>query len=102
MYLLRRVFKCKPRTTRQAADLITKIGHAYMDAGQRSPIRVYYSGGTVPGPQDTVYMDWLTEAIESPRREGHKIPDEIRPLWAEALEFVEEDHFEIYEMIDPR
>ncbi len=44
MYLIRRVFKCKPRTARKAAELITKIGEAYMNAGQRSQIRVYFSG----------------------------------------------------------
>ena len=68
MYLIRRVFKCKPQTARKAAELITKIGEAYMNAGQRSQIRVYFSGGTVPGPADTLYMDWTSEAIESPGR----------------------------------
>ena len=102
MYLLRRVFKCKPRTAYRAAAVITKIGEAYMNAGLRSPIRVYLSGGTVPGPANTVYMDWTQTAIESPGREGNVIPSEIRPLWTEALEFVEEDHIEFYEMFEPR
>ena len=103
MYLIRRVFKCKPRTARRAAELITKIGEAYVNAGQRSQIRVYFSGGTVPGPADTVYMDWTTEAIESPGREGNVTPSEIiRPLWTEALEFVEEDYIEFYQMSEPR
>ncbi len=103
MYLLRRVFKCKPRTTRQAAELITKIGQAYMNAGQRGPIRVYFSGGTITGPADTVYMDWIQDAIEPPNREGNEIPrDEIGPLWQKALEFIEEDHLELYQMFEPR
>ena len=46
MYLIRRVFRCKPGTARRAAEQITKIGKAYENAGQRSPIRVYTSGGT--------------------------------------------------------
>ena len=43
MYLIRRVFRCKPGTARRAAEQITKIGKAYENAGQRSPIRVYTS-----------------------------------------------------------
>ena len=103
MYLIRRVFKCKPRTARRAAELVTKIGEAYMNAGQRSEIRVYFSGGTVPGPADTLYMHWTSEAIESPGRDGNVTPREIiGPLWQQALEYVEEDHIEFYEMFQPR
>ena len=102
MYLIRRVFTCRPRTARRAAEVISKIGKAYESAGQRSPIRVYTSGGTVPGPADTVYMDWVAEVIDSPLREGNLIPDEIRPLWQQALEFVEDSHIEFYEMFEPR
>ncbi|HIM90305.1 MAG TPA: hypothetical protein EYM52_06190 [Dehalococcoidia bacterium] len=102
MYLIRRVFKCKPRTARRAAELVTKIGEAYMNAGQRSEIRVYFSGGTVPGLADTLYMDWTSEAIESPGRDGNVTPREIiGPLWQQALEYVEEDHIEFYEMFQP-
>ena len=64
MYLIRRVFRCKPGTARRAAEQITKIGKAYENAGQRSPIRVYTSGGTVPGPANTVYMDWTAPVLE--------------------------------------
>ena len=102
MYLIRRVFICKPRTARRAAELITKIGKAYENAGQRSSIRVYTSGGTVPGPADTVYMDWQADVIDSPLREGNAIPEDIRPLWQQALEFVEDTHIEFYEMFESR
>ncbi|PKB80327.1 MAG: hypothetical protein BZY88_08965 [SAR202 cluster bacterium Io17-Chloro-G9] len=102
MYLIRRVFTCKPRTARRAAEIITKIGKAYENVGQRSPIRVYTSGGTVPGPADTVYMDWMAQVIDSPLRDGNNIPEEIRPLAQEMNEFVEESHIEFYEMFDPR
>ena len=80
MYLIRRVFRCKPGTARRAAEQITKIGKAYENAGQRSPIRVYTSGGTVPGPANTVYMDWTAPVLESPYREGNPMPEEIRPV----------------------
>ena len=102
MYLIRRVFTCKPRTARRAEELITKIGKAYENAGQRSSIRVYTSGGTVPGPADTVYMDWEAQVIESPGREGNAIPEEIRPLAQQMNEFVEDSYNEFYEMFEPR
>ena len=101
MYLIRRVYKCKPRTARRAAELITQIGKAYENAGQRSPIRVYTSGGTVPGP-DTVYMDWTADVIDSPYREGNVIPDDIRPVSEQLRELVEENHIEFYELFEPR
>ena len=102
MYLIRRVFKCKPGTARRAAEQITKIGKAYENAGQRSPIRVYISGGTVPGPADTVYMDWMAQVIDSPMREGNAIPEEIRPVSQQMLDFVEHSYIEFYEMFEPR
>ena len=102
MYLIRRVFRCKPGTGRRAAEHITKIGKAYENAGQRSPIRVYTSGGTVPGPADTVYMDWMAQVIDSPMREGNAIPEGIGPLAQEMREFVEDSYIEFYEMFEPR
>ena len=102
MYLIRRVFRCKPGTARRAAEQITKIGKAYEKAGQRASIRVYISGGTVPGPADTVYMDWVAQVIDSPGREGNAIPEEIRPVAQQMSDFVEESYIEFYEMFDPR
>ena len=102
MYLIRRVFRCKPGTARRAAEQITKIGKAYENAGQRSPIRVYTSGGTVPGPANTVYMDWTAPVLESPYREGNPMPEEIRPVSQQMNESVEESYIEFYEMFEPQ
>ena len=102
MYLIRRVFKCKPGTARRAAEQITKIGKSYEKVGQRSPIRVYTSGGTVPGPADTVYMDWVAQVIDSPMRDGNAIPEEIRPVSQQMLDYVENSYIEFYEMFEPR
>ena len=102
MYLIRRVFRCKPGTARRAAEQITKIGKAYENAGQRSPIRVYTSGGTVPGPANTVYMDWTAPVLESPYREGNPMPEEIMPVSQQMNEFVEESYIEFYEMFEPQ
>ena len=102
MYLIRRVFRCKPGTARRAAEHITKIGKAYENAGQRASIRVYTSGGTVPGPADTVYMDWVAQVIDSPMREGNVMPGEIRAAAEQMREFVEDSYIEFYEMFEPR
>ena len=100
MYLIRRVYKIKPGTTRQAAELIHKIGKGYEEAGQRSPIRVYWSGSTMPGPANTVYMDWVEERIESPYREDNPLPD-MGDLGAQLREIQEESYIEFYEMYVP-
>jgi hypothetical protein len=101
MYVIRRVFKCKPRSTREAAALLVKSGKVYEEAGQRSPSRVYISGGTVPGPDDTVYMEWLAETLESPYRASNKLPEEVLTLGRALSEFVESSHVEFYEMFEP-
>ena len=102
MYLVRRVFKVKPGTSRKAAEIIAQIGKAYEKAGQRTPVRVYTSGGTVPGPANTVYMDWTDEALRSPYREGTKAPEGITPVYQQLGELQEESSVEFYELFHPR
>lgn len=97
MYLIRRVWKVKPGSTRQAAKLIAEIGKAYEEAGQRSSTRVYWSGYTVPGPANRVYMDWIQERIESPFREGNSIPGTSR-AGKRLRELVESSRIEFYEI----
>lgn len=97
MYLIRRVYKVKTGNTRKAAELIYKIGKRYEDAGQRSSVKVYWSGYTVPGEQDTVYLEWIQEKIESPYRLGNVSPGSSE-LGAELLEIQENSHIEFYEI----
>ena len=101
MYLIRRVFKVKPGTSRRAAEIITQIGKLYEEEGQRSPVRVYTSGGTVPGPANTVYMDWIDETLRSPYREDNKIPDGMAALGTQLNELQEENYIEFYEIFSP-
>ena len=101
MYLIRRVYKVKPGATRRAAELIHQIGKGYEEAGQRSPVRVYWSGSTMPGPANTVYMEWEQEKIESPYRQDNPLPD-MRELGQQLRERQEESHIEFYEMYVPR
>lgn len=97
MYLIRRVYKVKPGTTRKAAELIHKIGNRYEDARQRSSVKVYWSGYTVPGPANTVYMDWVQDKIESPYREDNVHPD-TGDLGAQLRDLQEESYIEFFEM----
>ncbi len=98
MYLIRRVFKVKPGTMRRAAEIITQIGKHYEEEGQRSSVRVYMSGGTVPGPANTVYMDWIEETLRSPYREGNNFPEGMAALGAQLNELQEESYIEFYEV----
>ena len=102
MYLVRRVFKVKAGTSRRATEIIAQIGKHYQDEGQRSSVRVYTSGGTVPGPANTVYMDWIDETLRTPYREGNKIPEGMAALGAQLNEFQEESYIEFYEIFSPR
>ncbi len=97
-YLIRRVFKVKPGTHRKAVEFIFNMGEAYHKAGQRSPVRVYWSGNTVPGPANTVYMDWVDESIQSPYREGTVAPKELTNVASQYREFIEESWIEFYEL----
>jgi hypothetical protein len=98
MYLLRRVFKVKPGTARKTMAIITQIGKLYEEAGQRTHSRVYMSGGVVPGPANTVYMDWTEETLRSPYRKENKHPEGMSELGSQLRDFQEESYIEFYEM----
>ena len=100
MYVIRRIYKVKPGQTKNAAELIYKIGNRYTEAGQRDQVRVYWSGYTMPGPPNTVYMEWTQEKIESPYREGNVSP-RMDNLSTQLRELVEEQSIEFYEMFTP-
>ncbi len=98
MYLIRRSWNVKPGATRQAAELIARLGKAHEDAGQRSETRVYWSGYTVPGRTNRVYMDWVQETIESPFREGNPLPS-AGDAGARLRELTQGSRIEFYEMV---
>lgn len=77
MYHIRRVWKIKTGQARNAAKLVNEIANDYSDAGQRNKSLVYFNGGTLPCPKNElhrVYMQWTADVIDSPYREGNKIP----------------------------
>ena len=92
MYVIRRTYKAKPGQARKAALLLRKIADVYTEAGQRSKCLVYYNGGTLPCPKDELnrlYMQWTTDVIDSPYREGNEIPD-MGNISNEFKEFLDE------------
>jgi hypothetical protein len=100
MYVVRRVFKVKPGTTHKAAKVIAQLAKAYEKIG-RSPTRVYWSGYTVPGPSNTVYMDWTEETLGSPYAEAVSEPEGVGELYKELHDLQEETYIEFYEMPQP-
>ena len=98
MYIIRRVFKVKPGTTYKAAQLISQIAKAYEKIG-RSTTRVYWSGYTVPGVSNPVYIDWTEETLGSPFAETATTPEGLGSLYAQLRELQEESSIEFYEMV---
>lgn len=100
-YVIRRVFIVKPGSARKVATTVAKQAAAYEEAGQRSPSRIYFNGGTVPGEKDRVYMEWTADVIESPYREGNVIPQTVRDAGTPSRDLIEESFIEFYELMVP-
>ena len=98
MYLLRRIFNCKPGEARRVASLVSKQAQAFQEAGQRSECRVYFNGLTTPSNPDTVVLEWTDEAmqVDHARRqptsaggEGNRRPGQPSSPRAIAIEIME-------------
>lgn len=100
MFLIRRTFKVKKGSARKAADVIVRIGKMYEESGDRTPSRVYISGGSVPGPANTIYMDWLEEDLKSPYRADNKKPTKEDQLFEELRQYQEESSIEFFEIYE--
>ena len=81
MYLIRRTFKIQKGKTRDAAEAAKQISAKYQGEGQRTPVWIYISGPTTPGPSDTIYMDWVEEKLENPYREENESIEGLRDLF---------------------
>ena len=100
-YVIRRVFTVQPGAARKVATTVAKQAQLYEEAGQRSACRVYFNGGTVPGQKDRVYMEWTSDVIDSPYREGNVIPQSVRDAGAGARDLIIESNIEFYELLTP-
>ncbi len=98
MFLIRRICVAKPWREGEVADLAYRLAKAYEKAG-RSECRVYTSGSGTPGPARHVYVDWLTEKIESTIEAN--IPQEVNEVWEQLEPLLEEYPIEFYEMVKP-
>ena len=101
MYVIRRVWTVQPRQSRLAASYALAAAGEYEQAGQRDDVRVYYNAGTLPGEKDRVYMEWLTDAIESPHRPDNQVPERARDLQAKMRELTNDSWIEFNELMTP-
>ena len=101
MYVIRRVYEVKPGMARRYATIAMKQSEEYEAAGQRSPARIYFNGGTIPGEKNRVYMEWTADVVESPYREGNVIPQSVLDAGAPGRDMVIESWIEFYELMTP-
>ena len=100
MYIVRRVWRTKPREARKVASLVAAVGRVYEDSGQREPVRIAFNGGTVPGESNFVSMEWTAPIIDSPYRGDNDLPD-TGELGQKIRDLTEESWIEFYELLTP-
>ena len=101
MYVIKRVWKVKARKAREAATVAAQIGALYHQAGQRSEVRVYFNGTTLPGKRDRLFMEWTAATIDSPYGNDHPPIPEAQELGVRLRELTEETWIEFYELMTP-
>ena len=101
MYLLRRIFQCKPGEARRVASLVQKQAEAFESAGQRSNCRVYFNGATTPAEQDVVVLEWTDETLMSTMRSGLQLPQAVMQIGGQVRELTESNRIEIMELMTP-
>ncbi|NQV07010.1 hypothetical protein HQ535_10695 [bacterium] len=102
MYVIRRVYEMKEsRDTRLGATLAQLVAQRYVDVDQRTPVTVYFNGGTLPGEKGRVYMDWTAEKIESPYRGDNVFPTDEGGYSARLREITADSWIEFYELLSP-
>ena len=101
MYLIRRIYKTRPGQAQRVATLVRKQAQIYRDAGQRDEFRVSFNGGTMPGEQDTVFLEWTADRIESPYRGDNNLPAGAIELGPQVRELIESQRIEFMELLTP-
>jgi hypothetical protein len=101
VYVIRRVWVVQYMQARLAASIAAEIAKEYERVGQRSDVRIYYNGGTMPGDRNRVYMEWVTDSIQSPHREGNDIPARATELQAKMRELQTDSWLEFNELMTP-
>ena len=101
MYVVRRIFNTKPGEARRVASLVQKQAQIYHDAGHRSEFKVYFNGGTVPGENNVVVLEWTDEALMSPMRGGNDLPQAALEVGAQVRDLTEGSRIEFMELMTP-
>lgn len=102
MFVVRRVWEAKPGEARKAASLVAAMGEEYEAADKRSPSRVYFNSGTVPGERNRVYMEWTEDVIASTyRADSVPSPPRAQELYAKLRELTVDNWIEFYELMTP-
>ena len=101
MYVLRRIFNCKPGEARRVASLVQRQAEAFQEAGQRSECRVYFNGLTTPSNPDTVVLEWTDETLRSTMRAGLQLPQAVRDIGGQVAQLTEGNRLEIMELMTP-
>ncbi len=102
MFLVRRVWETKAGEARLAASLVAAMGEEYESVGKRTPSRVYFNNGTVPGDRNRVYMEWTEDVIDSTyRKDIVESPQHARDLYAKLRELTVDNWIEFYELMTP-
>ncbi len=101
MYLVRRTFKTKPGEARRVATLVSKQVQIYHDEGHREEFRVAYNGGTCPGEQNIVVLEWETASFQSPYRDDNEMPPAALRAGAAFQPYIEGTYIEFWELLTP-
>lgn len=102
MYVVRRVWETKPGEARMVASLVQAMGDEYEAAGKRTPSRVYFNSGTVPGEKDRVHMEWVEAVIDSPyRSDVVPSPERAQHLYARVRDLTTATWIEFFELMTP-
>ena len=101
MYLLRRIWRCRPGEARRVASLVHTQAQIYHDAGLRGEFRVYFNGYTAPSEPDTVVLEWTDSALMSPHRGGNLLPQSAASIRAQVQELTDSNRIEIMEFMTP-
>ena len=101
MFVIRRVYQVKPGMARRFATVLRQVADAYEASGQRTTTQVYYNDAMVPGDTHRVYIQWVTDAIESQFREGNVVPATVTEAALPGDHMVLDTWIEFYELMTP-
>ena len=63
--------------------------------------RSTFNGGTVPGENNVVVLEWTDEALMSPMRGGNDLPQAALQVGAQVREYIEDQRIEFMELLTP-